>query len=131
MIDSPTNGATDFIIALRSNPAHAIGMVGINMPDSDELGFIISRSHWGTGIAQEAVACILNHLFTGSRGMGEVIAEVDPRNERCLRFLKKFGFAESGFTEKMWEVGSEWWSSVRLRLAREEWEARQTPVEDI
>ncbi|KIW34781.1 uncharacterized protein PV07_01537 [Cladophialophora immunda] len=126
MIDSPTNGTTNFIIALRPDRNHPIGIVGINAPESHEIGFILSRQHWGTGIAQEAVSCVLGYLF-GARGMDEVIAEVEPRNRRCVRFLERQGFTESGFTERMWEVGGIWWDSLQLRLKRESWEQRTEP----
>ena len=128
MIDSPTNGTTDFIIVLHSDPNHAIGMVGINEPESRELGFLVSRNYWGTGIAQEAVGCVLGYLF-GEKAMEEVIAEVDPRNARCLRFLERRGFVVSGFTEKMWEVDGVWWDSLQLSFKKESWEGRQVQRE--
>ncbi|EXJ75422.1 uncharacterized protein A1O5_02118 [Cladophialophora psammophila CBS 110553] len=55
MLLAPTNGTTDFIVALHTDPDRAIGVIGIHSLESEEIGFILSRQHWGTGIAQEAL----------------------------------------------------------------------------
>ena len=129
MLSSPANGVTDFIATLRSDPNHAIGIIGINSLDSQEIGLIFSRRYWGTGIAQEALDCILSYLF-GSRGMEVVIAEVEPRNERCLRLLERRGFVVGEFKERVWEVGGVWWDALQLKLTRKSWEERR-PQPDL
>ncbi|KAJ9615274.1 hypothetical protein H2200_001349 [Cladophialophora chaetospira] len=127
MLSSPANGVTDFIVTLRSEPNHAIGIVGINSLDSREIGLIFSRRFWGTGIAQEALDCVLGYLFE-EREMDVVIAEVEPKNERCLRLLERRGFVVGGFKERVWEVGGVWWDAVHLTSTRESWEKRQVQL---
>ena len=124
MLLAPTNGTTDFIVALHTDPDHAIGVIGINSLESQEVGFILSRQYWGTGIAQEALDCILGYLFR-NRQMEMVTAEVEPKNGRCVKFLERRGFIVVGFKEKVWEVGGCWWDASQLRLTRESWEERQ------
>ncbi len=126
MLSSTANGVTDFIVTLRSDPGHAIGMIGINSLDSQEIGLVFSRRYWGTGISQQALDCILSYLF-GSRGMELVVAEVEPGNERCVRLLERRGFVVGGLKEKVWEVGGVWWDALALSLTREGWEERQAP----
>ena len=124
MLLAPSNGITDFIVALCTDPDHAIGVIGINSLESQEIGFILSRRYWGTGIAQEALDCLLGYLF-GDRQMAVVTAEVEPGNGRCVKFLERRGFITVGFKEKVWEVGGCWWDAFQLRLTRESWEDRQ------
>ena|SRR5882757_766894 len=124
MLLAPTNGTTDFIVALHTDPDHAIGVIGINSLESQEIGFILSRQYWGTGIAQEALDCILGYLFRDKQ-MEIVTAEVEPGSGRCMKFLERQGFVIVGFKEKVWEVGGCWWDAFQLRLTRESWEERQ------
>ncbi len=124
MLLAPTNGTTDFIVVLRTDPDHAIGIIGINSLESQEVGFILSRQYWGTGIAQDAFDCILVYLFR-DRQMEMVTAEVEPGNARCVKFLERRGFIIVGFKEKVWQVGGSWWNAFQLRLTRKSWEERQ------
>jgi len=124
MIGRPANGTTDFVVTLRSEKEQVIGVVGIKQLDSREIGFIFARKYWGTGIPREAVDATLNYLFE-KRKLEEVIAEVEPGNKRCLKFLERQSFVVSGFTERVWEVDGVWWDSVQLVLTKKLWERTQ------
>lgn len=91
MVTSPQNGITDFIVTLKqpsptpiasstSTPTSnisasttdttplPIGKIGIyRPPPSNEIGFMISRTYWGQGLATEAKKCILDYLFSLER----------------------------------------------------------------
>ena len=96
-----------------------------------EIGFILSKTHWGKGYASESLGALLDHLFSQTSigsNVGDcpgpnltLKADVDPRNERCLRLLKKFGFSECGREEKTFETHLGWCDSVYLDLTRERW----------
>jgi len=43
-----------------------------------------------------------------TRGVTSIIADVDPRNERCLRLLEKLGFVQTGAAKHTVHVGDEW-----------------------
>jgi len=97
-----------------------------------EIGFILSKTYWGKGYASESLGALLDHLFSqtsigsnpGDCRPGPNLtlkADVDPRNERCLRLLKKFGFSECGREEKTFETHLGLCDSVYLDLTRERW----------
>jgi len=56
-----------------------------------EIGFRLRRDCEGEGYAREAGAASLNYAF-GKLDSDCVVAQVDPRNERSLRVLKRLGF---------------------------------------
>src|SRR6201996_5816921 len=118
MIASPQNGTTDFIITLTCS-GRAIGKIGIWQ--ASEIGFLLSRTYWTQGLAQEALSAVLFYFFE-ERGVSEVTAAVDLRNQRCLRFLEKRDFTRTGFRERTWEVGGVWVDSLYLGLERGRWE---------
>lgn len=120
MVGSPHNGVCDFVIIScdMEYPAHygrAIGKIGCW--DGTEIGFLLNRAHWGKGYASEAVGAVLNHMWK-TEGVMKVTADVDPRNEACLRVLRKFLFKETGRAEKTFETELGWCDSVYLELKR-------------
>ncbi|ETI22641.1 hypothetical protein G647_06717 [Cladophialophora carrionii CBS 160.54] len=121
MTTSDQNGVTDFIIVHKAT-ASPIGKIGVWQ--DQEIGFLLSRSHWGQGLAKEALHCVLPYLFR-EKGMEEVTADVDPRNHRSIRLLEGVGFVRTGFKERTWELGSKWVDSLYLGLRRERWEGRE------
>lgn len=97
----------DFVVLLEGVVIGKAGLWRVN-----EIGFIFSRSVWGTGIASEAVRAIM--IRASTRGVSSIIADVDPRNERCLRLLEKLGFVRTGAAKHTVLVGDEWADSVYL-----------------
>lgn len=83
----------------------------------DEIGFLFAPAVWGKGYAREALAAVIAHAF-GTRGLSQIRADVDPRNERCLRLLTALGFRETGRAERTFKLGEEWVDSVYLTLER-------------
>lgn len=84
---------------------------------SNEIGFLFSPSVWGKGYAREALQAVIDRAF-GERGLEEIRAEADPRNERCLRLLAHLGFREVGRAARTWHIGGEWSDSVYLSLVK-------------
>lgn len=138
MITSPQNGTTDFVIVHKatqressgqalpttSPPQHqtAIGKIGVWQ--AQEIGFLLSRPHWGKGLAEEALTAVLVYLFCGERPFDAITADVDPRNERSLKLLQRMGFEVTGTKERTWEIGGQWVDSVYLGLKKDEWETK-------
>lgn len=83
----------------------------------DEIGFLFSPAVWGKGYAREALQAVIAHAF-GTRGLSQIRADVDPRNERCLGLLTRLGFKETGRAERTFKIGDEWTDSVYLTLTR-------------
>lgn len=104
----------DFFIELLGSPGELIGKAGIW--HGDEIGFLLHPRRWGKGYAREALLAVIDHAFT-RRGLARIRADVDPRNERCLRLLTGLGFVEAGRAERTFKIGDAWTDSVYLALA--------------
>lgn len=59
-----------------------------------ELGYALHPSHWGQGLASEAVALALAWGFR-SLGLARVEASIDARNQASRRLLQRQGFART------------------------------------
>jgi RimJ/RimL family protein N-acetyltransferase len=105
----------DFVIELDGE---AVGKAGCwRLP---EIGFILHPECWGRGLAREALAAVIAHLFH-RHDFDAITADVDPRNERSLKLLRGLGFHETGRASRTWHIGEEWCDSIYLALAREDW----------
>ena len=124
MIANPQNGVTDFIICLKED-LKPVGKIGVW--SGDEIGFLLSRSQWGKGLAKEALDAILPYLFE-TRQMKAVTADIDPRNEASKGILQRFGFVVEKFEEKTLEINGEWMDSLYLRLSREKLETSRSQL---
>ncbi|PPQ97988.1 hypothetical protein CVT26_003050 [Gymnopilus dilepis] len=115
MIKSPYNGVSDFVICLpdpentgissdgSDETATPIGKAGLW--NGTEIGFIIAREFWGKGYAFEALDAIVKQFWaTNDKVDARIKADVDPRNKRCLRLLKKLGFVEIGRAKDTYET---------------------------
>ncbi len=118
-----TRSLTQWGVALRESD-EVIGtctLAGIDRSNQRaELGFALGREHWGHGYMQEAVSRLLEFCF-GPLGLARLEADADPRNERSLRLLERFGFVREGFARERWRVGGEVQDAVLLGLLAREW----------
>ncbi len=103
-------GRADDFIALHDG--HIIGKAGLW--HQNELGVIFARSSWDRGFASEAVRAIIDRAF--ARGLAAIKADVDPRNGKSLRLLRKLGFVEIGSAQRTLLVGDEWVDSIYFEL---------------
>jgi [ribosomal protein S5]-alanine N-acetyltransferase len=94
---------------------YLIGKAGLW--NGDEIGFLFSPAVRGQGYAREALGAVIAHAF-GAGGRTQIRADVDPRNDRCLRLLTRLGFRETGRAERTFCIGGEWSDSVYLVLAK-------------
>jgi len=112
MIEATSERSADFIVELDGR---VIGKAGCyRMP---EVGYILHPDHWGRGLATEALAAVIDHVFA-THDVEALVADVDPRNEASLRLLARLGFEETGRAERTFEIAGEWVDSVYLRLDR-------------
>lgn len=109
-IDAIASGEADDFAVTRDGAV--IGKAGIWR--GNELGFFIAPAHWGHGYGREAVGAVIAHGFAS--GLAELFADVDPRNEACLRLLAALGFAQTGRAERTYCIGGEWADSVYFAL---------------
>lgn len=82
-----------------------------------EIGFLLSREHWGRGLMDEALRAVITHLFA-TTDVPELTADVDPRNEASLQLLTKLGFQVTRRAARTFFVYGEWADSIYLALLR-------------
>lgn len=112
MMASGPGESDDFVVTLDGA---VIGKMGAwRLP---EIGFILAPGHWSRGLASEALAAVLVHVFARS-DVERLTADVDPRNLASLSLLERHGFARTGFAERTWETHIGFCDSVYLALER-------------
>ena len=108
----------DFVIELDGL---VIGKAGFwRLP---EVGYILHPDHWGQGLAGEAVAAAIDHVFA-ARDLDDLTADVDPDNAASIRLLERLGFIQTGSAKATIEVGGVWMDSLYYGLSRSRWSAR-------
>ena len=118
MLASTPQESDDFVIALDGR---VIGKMGAyRLPD---FGYILSSRYWGLGLASEALAAFLAHVFTRP-DVPRLRADVDPRNEASIRLVKRFGFVETGRASGTWNTHIGLCDSVYLGLEKADYLAR-------
>ncbi len=68
-----------------------------------EIGYILRRSHWGRGIASEAIRRVIEHGFD-DLALRKIIADTDPDNVASNNLLKQLGFHKEGYLRAEWET---------------------------
>ena len=116
-------------VILKSS-GEIIGSVGLE-PDkrrpgikSSELGYALSKVHWGKGIMTEAAKAVIDFGF-GAFGLDVIAICTSPQNKRSQSIISKCGFTYEGTERKCYVTYD---GSVRdskcYSLLREEWERR-------
>lgn len=85
-----------------------------------EIGYLLARRHWGSGIAAEAVAAVIDRIF--AEGQRRVFADTDPENVHSRGLLKRLGFTLEGVLRAEWETHIGIRDTVLYGLLREDWQ---------
>lgn len=88
-----------------------------------ELGYMLHRSHWGQGLASEAVSLAIDHAFT-TLGLRRLEADIDPRNTASQRLLERLGFVREGYLRERWCVAGEITDTALYGLLAREWKRK-------
>jgi len=115
-------GWFQYAIALRSDE-HLIGDLGVRLHDNlrqAELGFTLAPRHQGHGYATEAVATVIDHLFTRRR-LHRISAECDARNSASATLLQRVGFRQEGLRREHTWLKDEWTDDLLFGLLSREW----------
>lgn len=95
--------AIQMVIARRSDDV-AIGTCLIFRHDetarSAELGYVLARSHWRTGIMAEAMEALVAYAF-GPMGIRRLDASVEHGNVGSTSLLRRLGFVIEGTDEEL------------------------------
>ena len=96
-----------------------------------ELGYELSRQHWGKGLVVEAAEAVIDWGFR-ERGLAKVFAQCDLRNTRSLRVMEKLGMTREGVLRSNSKVHGQRVDDVFYGLLRHEWlehrGSRQAPT---
>lgn len=115
MIAAPPESSEDFVLVENGEP---IGKIGAwRLP---EFGFILRPDRWRLGLASEAMAAFLPHVFARP-DVDRLTADVDPRNRASLALLARHGFVETGRASGTWHTHIGTCDSIYLELRRERW----------
>ncbi len=81
----------------RKADQQVVGQAGMkNIVDGTaEVGWILHRSTWGTGIAIECNLLLLDYCFT-TLGLDSIYFHTDPANDRSNGLLAKLGIRRTG-----------------------------------
>ena len=103
----------------------AIGWV-VLLPRRDgvrEIGYILSRDNWGSGIAKEAASRVIEHGFDELK-LRRIFADADPDNLASCGLLERLGFEKEGYLRQEWETHIGVRDSVLFGLLSHEWKKR-------
>jgi [ribosomal protein S5]-alanine N-acetyltransferase len=110
-----------WIITLKEDDC-AIGFVAAGekrQGNVSEIGYLLRREYWGTGIAAEAVTCLIDQLF--GEGQRRVFADTDPDNTASRRLLERLGFQLEGVLRAEWETHIGVRDTTLYGLLRKDW----------
>jgi ribosomal-protein-alanine N-acetyltransferase len=115
----------------RAGEDTALGWVAVHdrRENVSEIGYILSRSCWGQGIAREAVTMVLDQLLI-TEGQRRVFADADPENVHSIGLLTSMGFVQEGHLRAEWETHIGVRDSLIFGLLRDEWLARRPQPTD-
>ena len=88
-----------------------------------EIGYMLARPHWGSGIAREAVSAVLDQLFRVEQ-QRRVFADTDLDNAPSKALLTKLGFTLEGRLRAEWETHIGVRDTLLWGLLADEWTAR-------
>lgn len=86
-----------------------------------EIGYMLSRAHWGHGYVTEAVAALIDLLF--AEGQRRVFADTDPDNAPSIAVVKRLGFTLEATLRAEWETHIGVRDSLIWGLLEDEWKA--------
>ncbi len=89
-------------------------------PNVREIGYILNRSAWGTGIAREAVNRVIQYGFE-ELGLRRIYADVDPDNLPSIKLLKILCFQQEAHLRQEWETHIGIRDSLIFGLLRDDW----------
>ncbi|WP_395143543.1 GNAT family N-acetyltransferase [Armatimonas sp.] len=88
-----------------------------------ELGYLLAKSRWGQGLAQEAVGLAIDHAFA-TLGLRRLEADIDPRNLASQKLLERLGFVREGYLRERWCVAGEVTDTALYGLLAREWSSK-------
>jgi RimJ/RimL family protein N-acetyltransferase len=110
----------------RREDAAFLGMCGLHhlyewFPGDIEIGWRLSREHWGHGYATEAAQAWLTHAFT-VLDLPRVISVTDQPNTRSIAVMRRLGMTVDHYATL--EEDGQQFDAVIHAITREQWHER-------
>jgi RimJ/RimL family protein N-acetyltransferase len=86
------------------------------------VGYILSPTLRGKGLAEEAMQAVLNYGF-GAWGLHRLSANIDPRNHRSASLLRRLGFVQEGFQRQDFLYDGQYVDTGIFGLLASDWRA--------
>jgi RimJ/RimL family protein N-acetyltransferase len=121
-IGAPTGGSW-LQLAITDDGERLLGDVAVWLDDDELLavvGYTLATEHQGKGYATEALAALLDWLFTVAK-VHRVSATIDPQNLPSARVLERNGFRYVGTARAAALVRGEWADDTRFELLADDW----------
>ncbi|WP_428629584.1 GNAT family N-acetyltransferase [Sphingopyxis sp.] len=124
--DYVASNATDgqgfacWAIVLNDDVAIGWAILIDGKPDVKEIGYILHRDHWGSGIGREAVARVIDYGFEELK-LRRIFADTDPENRGSIALLEHLGFQYEGRLRGEWETHIGVRDALIFGLLRDEW----------
>lgn len=96
--DFRERGFGEFVLCLGEQPGGLIGFCGlrrIDEGDDVEIGYGLTREHWGRGLATEAARAVLDFGFE-QVGLEVIFAGADFDNAASIRVMERLGMSYDG-----------------------------------
>lgn len=120
-------GGPTYALVERGREQELIGSLSLRSMPRDlraELGYWLAHSHWGQGLASEAVQRALRWAFVEAE-LHRVYAQVIAQNRRSRRVLEKAGMAHEGTRREHLRKGRRFVDVEQYGILRSEWLTRQ------
>lgn len=107
-----------------------IGFVGLNSPTANlpftpcvEIGWRLSRKHWGNGYATEAAQAVLKFAFENI-SVTEIVSFTPLQNIRSQSVMQKIGMTNTGqnFIHPSVPVGDKLQEHVLFKITKAQWQ---------
>lgn len=112
--------------AITADDDIALGWVILidGKPAVKEIGYILHRDQWRSGIAREAVGRVIEYGFTELE-LRRIFADTDPENTGSIGLLERLGFQREGHLRSEWETHIGVRDSLIFGLLQSEWRTGQ------
>ena len=111
ILDDPKASQFDYFIEFKGR---VVGKLGCWEPP--KIGYALAKAYWGQGIAAEALQAFIAHM-RAAKACDHLFADVDPRNDRSIHLLTKFGFQLAGQETNSIQTHMGWCDSNYYKLA--------------
>jgi [ribosomal protein S5]-alanine N-acetyltransferase len=108
----------------RRSDGQLVGACDLTIETEGEgdLGYILARPAWGSGIATEAARAMVEVGFA-QLDLHRIYATCDVANTASARVLEKAGLRHRAVLHRHKEAKGRWWDMHLYELRREEWSA--------